>query len=1590
MACVKIYLCSNPDDSVMERKVLRENAFPRIRDHCRRKHGVDFRVIDPYEDPNPDKWPTQQVRLQLIEECRQNSLGPFFVSLVGVQYGAACLPEQVEFSEFLTVLQVCQEMGFRAKDLEQCYRQDENTIPPSFCLISQRVHHKYNSQPGQNVDKNAWNDVLAKGRKLLNDVITQCVLEGSIDQENAEKYFRSRLENDLRFALDGQSGSNIKRCLCYVYKTGKHADQRKKENYPEDQDQLFRLSQLCDNFLPNLVRTKQALIYTTTNNRECDDKQSYAEDLNHQLYSDLIGLIEESIVNERVQIHDSFSQQKNLCHVLSTLYRIERTEVSHIRAYLEQDTKYPFILIGGPCTGKSVLLAHCATQIQTWMKDQNPVVIAHFVDFKSSLKQILSVICHQIALWHSQQYNDCLKDVSQLKETLNNLLTTHSQFPNHLILIIDGLNQMHDTHRPLDLAWLPKKLPSNVKLLISSTPTKSGFLSAIKTYYPESSLFFDLQPVTSKSCSQMLTSLLLAGKRKITSGQQMYVNQAFKQCDLPLYVELLYRQVCYWGSDLEITPDTLVPGVHINIGRFLDHLEEKHGKLIVTRSLEYLTLSKTGLTEGELTDILSCDDEVLLTFLPADNYAPYKLRVPEVVVEMLLLDLRGFLKPQNILGTQTLFWVNRHFILVICKRYLCQDNQQKLHSLIANYFSGHWACGTSKPLLIASSPSQNVKPLKIYADRQVPGQPWTFQPFTSAVTSSGSSECAHPNLRKLQELPYHLLKSGNTEELVRIMMSHEFLNAMICAELVDELVFWLEKTSQIVFSRELRLLISILKSTTCLLRNCSADFALVMQAKLIPFFKVLPELKESVNLAGHDDSVGRLGVNMLLCPTPSVPATHWAVPEVEVSPITKAAVSQSGYVVVIQSNGSVWSWNESDSEGYKVSQSSELQFTDVICSANVFILSTQSGNLLSLDMNAPTYLQKLQTQQTEQPIKGIEGLLMASGKTFVFSKDSNSVRVFTKGTEITPFHCSSGITCMSTCDGHRIYCGQNEGTVSIFDSQSGSLLASFVCSLGTALCDLIVHKNEATITCIDCTGSVFVWDLKNIKKPIFITMKENCNKKEVLNIDHIENNLLICKRQQIHMIHGYLLAVEEQFNAPKSKTFVQAILDQDAHFIIALMENCPSLLIWNWVSGQCLLNLDIRSSHAFKLVKFGDTFLTAVTTTGIVIWDMDLISLAASTPKSGGKVLKVIVEPDEEHFYTSDGSEQVWRWSVLGGKVKGNLLHQGPVESLTLSSDSVYLVTIASGDIYVWNTSTPENIYRIHGSQASHILITPKGHFAVSFSETGLSKVWKLCNGHVICTIHHYLRDAVITGESTFLLGINEGALLAVSLWSGYVSKQFFCSDWPSVAAFQVLSDYPDYVIVITSSGALYSWRLTENTVCHQFQFLECFEHPPQLFKLSSDGRYGVISVDGSKINVLDLCQGKLCSVNAEGPVCQPFVDILGKYIVYICSPGVKCQNYSCDLHTKQMLVIIQVTNGKMVGKFYLCKNVTALTLSKRLCVYIGFEDGAVGVYAINDTDVGYANANAKCHNTELICPFEEPVVWLPLPNPNLTWAELL
>lgn len=160
-----------------------------------------------------------------------------------------------------------------------------------------------------------------------------------------------------------------------------------------------------------------------------------------------------------------------------------------------------------------------------------------------------------------------------------------------------------------------------------------------------------------------------------------------------------------------------------------------------------------------------------------------------------------------------------------------------------------------------------------------------------------------------------------------------------------------------------------------------------------------------------------------------------------------------------------------------------------------------------------------------------------------------------------------------------------------------------------------------------------------------------------------------------------------------------------------------------------------------------------------------MIDAAGTASKMRHGVREVVVEQTGEWFYTTDGSEAVWKWSLETGFLHSYFLHDSPVEKVHVSPNCIFLVTLLAGEIYVWQTETGQNMLRISGSTATNILIPPKSNFGVSISERGLTRVWKLANGSVVCRIRLYLSDVQVSPESTFLIGRGHGDLLAAILW---------------------------------------------------------------------------------------------------------------------------------------------------------------------------------------------------------------------------------
>lgn len=175
---------------------------------------------------------------------------------------------------------------------------------------------------------------------------------------------------------------------------------------------------------------------------------------------------------------------------------------------------------------------------------------------------------------------------------------------------------------------------------------------------------------------------------------------------------------------------------------------------------------------------------------------------------------------------------------------------------------------------------------------------------------------------------------------------------------------------------------------------------------------------------------------------------------------------------------------------------------------------------------------------------------------------------------------------------------------------------------------------------------------------------------------------------------------------------------------------------------------------------------------------------------------------------------------------------------------------------------------------------------------------------------------------------------------------------------------------------------------CRHFQLPYMFHCQPLDFQMPSDGRYALLPAENGTVNLLDLSQARLCSLKAEGPIVKVCLDKTGEYAFYISRPTMLEESCTCYLHTRPVLTVVQLSDRERVGSVCLCKNPSTLVVCEWQCVFVGFEDGSVGVYSVSDD---YEEELIRCgenlQNQLKQRPFDRaPLRLLPLATPNITW----
>lgn len=159
------------------------------------------------------------------------------------------------------------------------------------------------------------------------------------------------------------------------------------------------------------------------------------------------------------------------------------------------------------------------------------------------------------------------------------------------------------------MSWLPKELPHNVKMIITTNPEEQfeSFPGLMKVYGSNKDITVAIPNMPQEDAESILKYWLQHDNRELTQHQFDVIIKAYNKCSLPLYLKLAFMESKSWSSFTEIEncklSETITKLAALKFGK----LESKHGEPLVRRALGYITASREGIASIEMVKTTICN-----------------------------------------------------------------------------------------------------------------------------------------------------------------------------------------------------------------------------------------------------------------------------------------------------------------------------------------------------------------------------------------------------------------------------------------------------------------------------------------------------------------------------------------------------------------------------------------------------------------------------------------------------------------------------------------------------------------------------------------------------------------------------------------------------------------------------------------------------------------------------------------------------------------------------------------------------------------------------------------------------------------------
>ncbi|MDQ2977340.1 MAG: DUF4062 domain-containing protein [Acidobacteriota bacterium] len=637
----RVFISSTFGDLIAERNALQEHAFKNLRNYCQQL-GARFQAIDlrwgVSEEAALDQQ-TMNICMQELRRCQEVSPRPNFMVLLGDRYGWRPLPPQIPAEELERLFGAMTEQ--EKTETKQWYRRDDNAVPPEYVLQPRTGEY-------ENYDR--W----AETETRLHEILLRTARRVLPSNDKAlNKYSDSATHQEIRCgALQGENlAKNVFayfRSIDDLPQDDQARDYRDIKDHTVDTEAHARLLALRAELKVALPRHH---VYEYSAQWQNVSPVSSLQALCDRVESDLRSIIEEELASSQTlatetvdksnkapseqELHELFADDRMATGKILEQYSFDAGMLQTIANYMASPAEHPLAVCAEAGAGGSALMALAVQRA----RERYPFahVIARFVGVTPAStdgKSLLIDLCRQLGECYTEQDLSIPPEETDLfVELQKRLRLAAASAP--VILFLDGLQNLIGSNSVLALEWLPTDLPSRVHIVVVVSSSPSKCLSAIKARLPEHNQVHlkSRETIAHDRVAELLDLSLRAGRRTLQNDQRTKILQTVDDAVLtPLYLKVLqsfaFEEARQWHSYEGVPEYNGKPGFASDIRGILSDIlwrvsqRGKHDEVLVSRCLGYLAVSRMGLAEDELLDILARDVDVYDRFLRFSFHPP--------------------------------------------------------------------------------------------------------------------------------------------------------------------------------------------------------------------------------------------------------------------------------------------------------------------------------------------------------------------------------------------------------------------------------------------------------------------------------------------------------------------------------------------------------------------------------------------------------------------------------------------------------------------------------------------------------------------------------------------------------------------------------------------------------------------------------------------------------------------------------------------------------------------------------------------------------------------------------------------------------